>query len=42
MIELLTNAEMAQADRRTIAGGVPGIELMEHAGSAVADAVIAH
>ena len=25
MIELLTNAEMAQADRRTIAAGVPGI-----------------
>jgi ADP-dependent NAD(P)H-hydrate dehydratase / NAD(P)H-hydrate epimerase len=39
MIELLTNAEMADADRRTIAGGVPGIWLMERAGAAVADAV---
>jgi ADP-dependent NAD(P)H-hydrate dehydratase / NAD(P)H-hydrate epimerase len=39
MIELLTNSEMADADRRTIAGGVPGIRLMERAGEAVADAV---
>jgi ADP-dependent NAD(P)H-hydrate dehydratase / NAD(P)H-hydrate epimerase len=39
MIELLTNAEMADADRRTMAGGVPGMRLMERAGSAVADAV---
>jgi hydroxyethylthiazole kinase-like uncharacterized protein yjeF len=39
MIELLTNTEMADADRRTIAGGIPGIRLMERAGEAVADAV---
>jgi ADP-dependent NAD(P)H-hydrate dehydratase / NAD(P)H-hydrate epimerase len=42
MIELLSNAEMAQADRQIIAGGVPGIDLMERAGGAVADLVMAH
>jgi ADP-dependent NAD(P)H-hydrate dehydratase / NAD(P)H-hydrate epimerase len=41
MIELLSNAEMSDADRLTIAGGVSGIDLMEHAGRAVADAVAA-
>ncbi len=39
MIELLSNVEMAEADRLTIAGGTSGIALMERAGAAVADAV---
>src|SRR5580704_5101251 len=41
MFELLTNTEMASADHLTIAGGMPGTELMERAGRAVADAVAA-
>ena len=41
MIELLSNVEMVEADRQTIAGGVAGIDLMERAGRAVADAVSA-
>ncbi|ALK08828.1 NAD(P)H-hydrate dehydratase [Blastochloris viridis] len=38
LIELLSVAEMAEADRRTIAAGTPGLTLMDRAGVAVADA----
>src|SRR5215471_2064526 len=39
MFELLTNHEMSEADRRTIASGVCGPTLMENAGAAIANAV---
>lgn len=38
--EVLTVAEMTEADRLTIAAGTPGIQLMEAAGAAVAHEII--
>src|SRR5689334_6413219 len=37
-IELLTTAEMNSADRAAISAGTPGIDLMEAAGAAIAEA----
>src|SRR5689334_19723564 len=41
MLELLTSAEMGEADRLTIVGGTLGLALMEAAGRAAANAVCA-
>src|SRR5262249_62231846 len=40
MIEILSNAEMGEADRLTIADGMAGLALMENAGKAVTQAVL--
>jgi NAD(P)H-hydrate epimerase len=40
--EVLTVEEMSRADAAAVAAGVPGVELMENAGRAVAEAARAH
>jgi len=40
-MEVITTAEMAEADRRSIAAGTPGAILMDRAGHAVADGCVA-
>jgi len=40
-LELLTVEEMGRADRLTAEWGTPGIELMENAGLAIAEAILA-
>ncbi len=42
MNELLTIDEMYEADRRAIAGGIAGAELMENAGQAIANQIVKH
>ena len=39
-LEILTTAEMAAADQAAVAAGATGLELMERAGAAVADAIV--
>jgi len=39
-VEVITTAEMADADRRSIAAGTPGTTLMDRAGHAVADGCV--
>ena len=38
--EILNNTQMAEADRQTIEGGIPGFTLMQNAGKAVADFIL--